>query len=56
MTNTSSCRAGAEEPEEEKKERKPHSTPLERWEISLMASTSLAQVFVHFSTLGKFCV
>lgn len=25
----------------------------ERWEESLMASTSLSQLFLHFSTLGK---
>ena len=28
-------------------------SPLERWELSLMASTSLSQLFMHLFTLGK---
>ncbi|KAL0275653.1 UNVERIFIED_CONTAM: hypothetical protein PYX00_003449 [Menopon gallinae] len=35
-------------PDEKKKEK---STPMERWESSLMSSTSFAQVYLHIATL-----
>lgn len=31
----------------------PAPTPLERWELSLMACTSYSQLFVHLFTFGK---
>ena len=39
------------EVEEEKKDEKPCLTPLKRWESSLMACTTISQLFVHLTTL-----
>lgn len=39
---------------EEKKEKKEGLTVLQKWQVSLMASTSFSQLFLHLSTLGKY--
>ncbi|KAK8400654.1 hypothetical protein O3P69_002454 [Scylla paramamosain] len=44
---------GEAEEEEEIKSLSSFLTPLERWEDSLMASTSLSQVCLHFATLDN---
>ena len=38
---------------DEKEKEKEGLSVMERWQISLMSSTSFSQLYLHFSTLGK---